>query len=141
MGKEPRRVARERAAQDSAEEVRRLESQIVSSRRRLDAYVDELDRRRHRLMSLRRPLPAVGLALGAAGMIAGFVVLAKRRSRSSSRSRRKSRDLRAALRRVVAHPDRVASDGKSPWSRVLVAVAPVAVKFLADAAFRSRRRR
>jgi hypothetical protein len=139
MGKEPRRVARERAARDSAEEVRRLESQIVSSRRRLDAYVEELDRRRHRLMSLRRPLPVLGLALAAAGVAVGIAALARRRAKRVPRSRRKARDLREALGRMVTHPERVASEGKSPWSRILVAVAPIAAKVLADALLRRRR--
>jgi hypothetical protein len=139
MGKEPRRVARERADRDSAEEVRRLESQIVSSRRRLDVYVDELDRRRHRVMSLRRPLPVLGLALAAAGGAAGIAILARRRARRVPRSRRKAMDLRAALGRMVTHPERVASEGKSPWSRILVAVAPIAAKVLADALLRRRR--
>jgi len=139
MGKEPRRVARERAARDSAEEVRQLESQIVSSRRRLDAYVDELDRRRHGLMSLRRPLPVLGLALAAAGVAAGAAALARRRAKRVPRSRRKARDLREALGRMVTHPERVASGGKSPWSRILVAVAPIAAKVLADALLRRRR--
>ena len=140
MGKEPRRVARERAAQDSAEEVRRLESQIVSSRRRLDAYVDELDRRRHRLMSVRKhPAPVIGVAVGAVALLAGTIIVIRRRKRRPARSRKKFEAIQDALTRMVAHPERVASDGKSPWSRVLVAVAPVAVKFLANAALKRRR--
>jgi hypothetical protein len=39
------------------------------------------------------------------------------------------------------HPERVASDAESPWSRVLVAIAPIVVKKLADAAVRFEPRR
>jgi hypothetical protein len=102
--------------------------------------VDELDRRRHRLLSVRRhPLPAIGIAAGAAAALAGVVFLIRRRSTRVGRSRRKARSLRDALRRVAAHPERVASEGKSPWSRILVAAAPVLVKVLADALLRRRR--
>ena len=136
MGKEPRRVE----SRISPETVRKLESEIERSRRRLDAYVDELDRRRHRLLSVRRhPVRVAGAALGAAAVIAGAIVIARRRSSRTARARRRATLLQDALGRVFAHPERVASAGKSPWSRVLVAVAPVAVKFLADAARRRRR--
>ena len=148
MGKEPHRVTKNGAARRapgpearvSPERVRRLESEIESSRRRLDAYVDELDRRRHRLLSIRRhPAPAIGAAVGALVLLAGTIVVIRRRRSRIARSRRKWEGLQEALARVVAHPERVASEGKSPWSRVLVAAAPVAVKFLADAALRRRR--
>jgi len=140
MGKKPHRVAEVSPALDSAGEVRRLESEIENSRRRLDAYVDELDRRRHRLLSVgRHPLPAVGLAAGAAVVFAGGVWLLRRRRTRVTRSRRKARRLADALRRAAAHPERVATEGKSPWSRALVAATPVIVRFLADAALRRRR--
>jgi hypothetical protein len=147
MGKEPHRLKTEadrkagkRAARAAPERVKRLESEIESSRRRLDAYVDELDRRRHRLLSIRRhPAPAIGLAVGVAALLAGAVVLVRRRRRRLARSRRKWEGLQEALARVVAHPERVASEGKSPWSRVLVAVAPMAARFLAEAALGRRR--
>lgn len=148
MGKEPHRVGGKSSASKAAkkptraapERVKVLESEIESSRRRLDAYVDELDRRRHRLLSVRQhPAPAIGAAVAAAALVAGTVVVIRRRRRRVARSRRKFDSLQEALRRAVAHPDRVASDGKSPWSRILVAVAPVAAKFLADAALRRRR--
>jgi hypothetical protein len=144
MGEEPHRLmeteAPDRPSRIAPEDVKRLESEIERSRRRLDAYVDELDRRRHRLLSVRRhPLPALGFAAGAAAIVAGAVWLGRRRSTRTARSRRKARSLRDALRRVAAHPERVASEGKSPWSRALVAAAPVVAKFLADAALRRRR--
>jgi hypothetical protein len=140
MGKESDRLARRRPQAPSAGDVERLESEIERSRRRLDAYVDELDRRRHRLLSVRRhSLPAIGIAAGAAAAFGGAVFLIRRRSTRVGRSRRKARSLRDALRRVAAHPERVASEGKSPWSRILVAAAPVLVKVLADALLRRRR--
>jgi hypothetical protein len=147
MGKEPHRVMKDgaarpagkKAARVSPERVQRLESEIESSRRRLDAYVDELDRRRHRWLSIRRhPGPALGAAVGALALVAGTIVLLRRRSRLD-RSRRKLENLQGAFARVFAHPERVASEGKSPWSRILVAVAPVAAKLVADAVLRRRR--
>ena len=139
MGKKPDRLTRAEAP-GSPRTVKSLESEIERSRRRLDAYVDELDRRRHRLVSLsRHPWPAAAGALGAVALVAGAVVLNRRRSRRIHRSRRKARNFREALLRMTEHPERVASDSKSPWSRVLVAVAPVVVKMLADAARRRRR--
>jgi hypothetical protein len=140
MGKKPHRVAEESPALDSAEEVRRLESEIERSRRRLDAYVDELDRRRHRLLSVgRHPLPAVALAAGAAVIVVGGIRLLRRHPTRAARSRRRARSLGDALRRAAAHPERVAAEGQSPWSRALVAATPVIARFLADAALRRRR--
>jgi hypothetical protein len=140
MGKEPRRLEKDRPKRDSPEEVRRLESEIERTRSRLDAYVGELDRRRHRLMAVRQhPVRAAGFAIGAAAVIAGAAMLVRRRSRRTDRARRRSKMLHDAVGRVLAHPERVASDAKSPWSRILVAVAPVAVKLLADAVRRRRR--
>ena len=157
MGKEPDRVSgadvreqvsssqekRRRPAEprkaESPRDLKRLEWEIARSRRRLDEYVDELDRRRHRLLAVREhPVAVAGTALGAAAAIAGAVVLIRRRSSTRRRAANRSRDLKDALNRMFAHPERVASDGKSPWSRVLVAVAPIVAKKIADAAFRRR---
>ena len=124
---------------ESPRDLKRLEWEIARSRRRLDEYVDELDRRRHRLLAVREhPVAVAGTALGAAAAIAGAVVLIRRRSSTRRRAANRSRDLKDALNRMFAHPERVASDGKSPWSRVLVAVAPIVAKKIADAAFRRR---
>jgi hypothetical protein len=156
MGKEPDRVSgadvreevsstekRRRSADtqkaESPRDLKHLEWEIARSRRRLDEYVDELDRRRHRLLAVREhPVAVAGAALGAAAAVAGTVILIRRRSSTRRRAVKRSQDLKEALNRMFAHPERVASDGKSPWSRVLVAVAPIVAKKIADAAFRRR---
>lgn len=152
MGKEPHRVKRVGLDRDVRDEVggdgqraetprdlKRLESDIARTRRRLDEYVDELDRRRHRLLAVKEhPAAAAGVALGAAALVAGAVILVRRRSAARRKAQRKSQNLWEALSRMAAHPERVASDGKSPWSRIAVAVAPILVKKIADAAISRR---
>ncbi len=141
MGKEPHRLEGPKADGDP-QDLQRLRAQIRGARRRLDAYVAELDRRRHRLLSVRDH-PAAAAAIGAAlgGLVAGIVYMARRRASAPSRSWKKARHFRDAVARMSRHPERVASDAKSPWSRVLVAVAPIVVKKLADAAVRFEPRR
>jgi hypothetical protein len=124
---------------ESPADLKRLEADIARTRRRLDEYVDELDRRRHRLLAVRQhPAAAAGVALGAAALVAGAVILVRRRAALRSRPKRKSQNLWEALGRMADHPERVASDGKSPWSRIAVAVAPILVKKIADAALQRR---
>ncbi|HEX4440911.1 MAG TPA: hypothetical protein VH854_12615 [Thermoanaerobaculia bacterium] len=127
---------------DSPRDLKRLEWEIKRTRRRLDEYVSEIDRRRHRLLAVREhPWAAAGAALGAVGLAVGIVVLVRRRAATRRRVRTRSTSLREAFGRMLDHPERIASEGKSPWSRVLVAVAPIVVKKVADAALRRRRTR
>jgi len=134
-----KRQSSETRKAESPRDLKRLEWEIARSRRRLDEYVDELDRRRHRLLAVREhPVAVAGAALGAVAAVAGAVLLIRRRSSKRRRAATRSQDLKDALNRMFAHPERVASDGKSPWSRVLVAVAPIVAKKVADAAFRRR---
>ena len=136
-----RRAEIRRLAQraESPRDLKQLERDIARSRRRLDEYVDELDRRRHRLLAVREhPAAAVGVGVAAVALVAGTVVLVKRRAATRRRTQRKSQNLWQALQRMTEHPERVASDSKSTWSRVAVAVAPILVKKLADAAMRKR---
>ena len=124
----------------SVRDLKQLESDIKRTRRRLDEYVDELDRRRHRLLAVREhPWAAVGVGLGVVALAAGTVVLLRRRATTRRRVQSRTQGLRQALGRMLDHPERVASDGKSPWSRVLVAVAPIVVKKIADAALKRRK--
>jgi hypothetical protein len=147
MGKESHRLRRRDVREDvgkpekaeSPKDLKRLEADIARTRRRLDEYVDELDRRRHRLLAVREhPVAAAGAALGAAALIAGTVVLIRRRASARRRTQRKSQNIWEAFHRMAQHPERVASDGKSPWSRIAVAVAPILVKKIADAALHRR---
>ena len=156
MGKEPDRVSggevrehpsssREKSRSADARkaasprDLKHLEWEIARTRRRLDEYVQELDRRRHRLLSVREhPVAIAAAGVGAVAAIAGTVILIRRRSSAKQRAATKSQDLKDAINRMFAHPERVASEGKSPWSRVLVAVAPIVVKKIADAAIRRR---
>ena len=140
MGKEQDRV-KPRAPENGHEDLKRLETEIERSRRRLDAYVDELDRRRHRFLSMREhPAAAIGIAAGALILVGGGAWLASRRRRPSRRARVHTSNLAQALGRMARHPERVAPDGKSPWSRVAVAVAPILAKVVADVALRRRGR-
>jgi hypothetical protein len=106
-----------------------LEQRAELLRERLLSTLDELDRRRHALVSLRvqaREHPAA-LVLVAAVSIAGMggaVVLAVRRARTR-RARLRSRRL-LALQRLWSHPERVAPEERgvlrSIGMRVLVAI-------------------
>lgn len=152
MGKESHRVKRVGLDRDVRDEVgrngqraetprdlKKLEADIARTRHRLDEYVDELDRRRHRLLAVKEhPAAAAGVALGAAALVAGTVILVRRRSAARRKANRKSQNLWEALNRMLEHPERVASDAKSPWSRIAVAVAPILVKKIADAAISRR---
>ena len=124
---------------ESPRDLKRLEWEITRSHRRLDEYVDELDRRRHRLLAVRRhPAAAAGVAAGVAALVVGGIVLVRRRASTRRHAARKSRNFREAWSRMLEHPERVASDGKSPWSRIAVAVAPILIKKIADAALKRR---
>jgi hypothetical protein len=141
MGKEPDRVERPHG-EERPRDLQRLRTEIGGARRRLDAYVEELDRRRHRLLSVRdHPAAATAVGLAILGIVGGVVYLARRRAQARSRSWRRARHFRDAVSRMSRHPERVASDAKSPWSRVLVAIAPIVVKKLVDAAVRFEPRR
>lgn len=136
-GKERAEARRLAQRAESPRDLKQLERDIARSRRRLDEYVDELDRRRHRLLAVRQhPAAAVGVGVAAVALIAGTVVLMKRRAATRRKTQRKSQNLWAAFQRMTEHPERVASDSKSTWSRVAVAVAPILVKKIADAAMK-----
>lgn len=122
MGKEPDRIG-ERGP--SPQDLKRLEREIAASRKRLSDLVAELDRRRHELLSLRAPpLRAAGIALAAAAAGGAAAVLLRSRSRPQ-RVRKRARGLGKAFERILEHPERVASDAKSPFSRIAIAVVPI----------------
>jgi hypothetical protein len=139
VGKEPDRLTP--AERDpSPLDIKRLEREIAESRKRLSDLVAELDRRRHELLSFRaRPLRTAAIALVGAAVAGGAAaVLLRGRSRLSVRKR--ARDLGKAFGRIFEHPERVASDAKSPFSRIAIAVVPILVKKIADRALERRRR-
>jgi hypothetical protein len=139
MGEKSHRVADD-SRRDSPLELQRLESEIARSRHRLDAYVDELDRRRHRLLSVRaHPGVAVGAAVGGLSVIAASVLLLRRRRRRIPRARARAEAFRDAFERVTRHPERVAREkNTSSWAKLLIAAAPAVVRILRET---SRRRR
>jgi hypothetical protein len=117
----------------TAETVDRLEKDIEETRGRLSRLFAELDHRRHEVLSVRaHPVAAAAVGAGIAAAAAGFVFLLRRRRETPRRMRVRTRKVWRALGRVVAHPERVASDAKSPISRVLVAAAPIVIKTIAS---------
>jgi hypothetical protein len=143
MGEEPDRVASDRpasaASDPSEQDLRKLESEIAASRERLSDVVAELDRRRHALLSPRaNPLGITAIAAGVAIVAAGAAVAIVRARKRRRRFAKRSRQLRYAVGRMVRHPERVASDAKSPLSRIAVVVVPILVKRIADRVFRRR---
>ena len=139
MGEEPNRVAP--APEDpSQQDLRKLEREIAASRERLGDMVAELDRRRHHLLSVREhPLGIAAVAGAAALLAAGATFLLIRRRARMTGMRKRARGLSDAFTRMVAHPERVAPNAKSPYSRIAVAVVPILVKKIADGIVRRKR--
>ena len=104
-----------------------LEHEAEIIREDLGALVGELDRRRHRAAR-----PVTALVLGLAGASLGGIVL----WRLVRRPRSRLHPFTKALRRVAAHPDRVAtSQPRVPRKIVgaaLSAAAAVAARHLAE---------
>ena len=139
MGEEPDRVAAPKE-DPSSQDLRKLEREIAASRERLTDMVAELDRRRHDLLSLRdHPLRTAAIAAGAATVAAAVTIVLLRGRTRGRDMRKRARRLSEAFSRMVAHPERVASDAKSPISRIAVAVVPILVKKIADRALRGSR--
>ena len=141
MGEEPNRVAPAPAPEDpSQQDLRKLEREIAASRDRLTDMVAELDRRRHHLLSVREhPLRIAGVAGAAAILAAGATFLLIRRRGRATALRKRARNFSEAFSRMIAHPERVASDAKSPLWRIAVLVVPILVKKIADRTFRRKR--
>ena len=131
--------------------VRALGDEITDVRRRLDALVMELDRRRHNVTDWRRHLRrhagtvAVG-ALAVAVVVAAPVVLARTRSRRRTTSSlvargaeftQKARRLGQAFERIADDPDRLAPTSAGLGSRVVVAVAAMMAQVLATSVLRT----
>ena len=132
--------------------VRALGDEITDVRRRLDALVMELDRRRHNVTDWRRHVRrhagtvAVG-ALVIAVSVAAPVLLARMRTRRRASSlmtrgaefTQKARRLGHALERIADDPDRLAprTAAAGLGSRTLVAMATMIAQALATSAMRA----
>ena len=149
MGQETTRVIEDNG---TSGRVRELGDEITDVRRRLDALVMELDRRRHNVTDWKRHLRrhagtvAVG-ALVVAVAVAAPVLLTRTRSRRQTFSlvargaglTRKARRLGQALERIAHDPDRVAPTATvaSLGSRTIVAMAAMMAQVLATSILRA----
>jgi len=107
-------------------EIQRLEQDVDQIRGRIGALVRELDHRRHDAFNLKLQfryhagrLVLVGVALAALVTAGVALVAARVRRRRSIKTR--VRRLRDALRRVGAHPERVAERTPTVSRKVLAA--------------------
>ncbi len=132
--------------------VRELGDEITDVRRRIDALVMELDRRRHNMTNWRRHVRRHGgaVALGAlviAVSVTAPVFLVRLRSRRrradtlmsrGTQFSEKARRLGQALERIADDPDRVAPRAAAGiGSRTVVAVATMIAQVLAQSAMRA----
>jgi len=149
MGQGTTRVVANNGADDR---VRELGTEISDVRRRLDALVMELDRRRHNVTDWRRHLRRHGRTIAAWMLVVAVAVtvrvaLARRRaryhdtagSRGARLARMTRRRLGQALESVASRPDRPASTerGHGLGSRIAVAVATVVAQALVASVLRS----
>ena len=129
--------------------VRQLGDEITDVRRRLDALVMELDRRRHNMTDWRRQLRlhareiALGVLVVAVAVTAPVAlarVRARRRSSLLGRGaelREKARRFGQAFERVAQDPDRLAPTTGGLGSRTAVAVAAMVAQALATTILRT----
>ena len=131
--------------------VRELGDEITDVRRRLDALVMELDRRRHNVTDWKRhlrqhartiALGALVVAVAAAAPAAFARVRTRRRSTLMARGAeftRKARRLGQAFERIAENPDRLAprAAGLSVGSRTAVALAAMIAQALGTSAVRA----
>ena len=119
MGEEPGRVEK-----SPPREVRRIASDIERTRRVLADYVEELDRRRHRLTD-RGPLLIAAAAAAVVLVGVGTALVLRRRARQAPSARAKR--LLEAAQRFSRHPDRVArKDGAI--KKAALALVPILAK-------------
>jgi hypothetical protein len=129
--------------------VRQLGDEITDVRRRLDALVMELDRRRHNMTDWRRQLRlhareiALGVVIVAVAVttpVALARVRARRRSSLLGRGaelREKARRFGHAFERIAEDPDRLAPTTGGLGSRTAVAVAAMVAQALATTILRT----
>ena len=131
--------------------VRELGDEITHVRRRLDALVMELDRRRHNVTDWRRHLRLHGRTLALGALVVAVAVTApvafarvRARRRGSLVTHgvaltQKARRLGKALERIADDPDRLAPTTAAAGlgSRVAVAVAAMMAQVLATSILRT----
>jgi hypothetical protein len=139
----------------SSGRVRELGDEITDVRRRLDALVTELDRRRHNVTDWRRHLRRHGRTIALGTLVVALAVtapLALARARARRRGglmtrglalTRKARRLGQAFERIANDPDRLAPPpaGAGLASRTAVAVAAMTAQVLATSLLRAMSRR
>jgi len=129
--------------------VRELGDEITDVRRRLDALVMELDRRRHNMTDWRRQLRLHGRTIAVGALVVAVAVTAPvALTRVRSRRRRsligrgvelgqKARRLGQAFERIADDPNRLAPPPPGLGSRTAVAVVTMMAQILATAIFRT----
>jgi hypothetical protein len=122
--------AADRVSDGAPATVRRVSSEIDSLRGELGSIVAELDRRRHELLDVRlqmrrHPAVTVVAASALALVLGGALALAVRGRRQRRRPAARARQVRHALARLLAHPERVAAE-PSVTARILTAAGTAA---------------
>lgn len=108
-------------------EVGRVAGEIDTLRHELGGLVGELDRRRHEALDLglqvrRHPVIAAVAATAVALVLGGALASLVRTRRQRRRPTVRARQTRRALRRLMAHPERVAAE-RSVTNKIATAVA------------------
>lgn len=113
----------------------RIERELSTLREEIGDIVGELDRRRRELfdlrLQLRRHPVAVPLAGVAVAVVLGAsVALLVRNERRKRRPSHKVRQLRRAMGRMMAHPERVGRGEPPPGEKILAAIGTAAATLL-----------
>jgi hypothetical protein len=113
----------------------RIEKELSTLREEIGDLVAELDRRRRELFDVRLQLQRHPMAVPLAGfalalVLGGAVALLVRNERRRRRPSHKARQLRRALGRMVAHPERVGRGEPPPGEKILAAIGTAAATLL-----------
>jgi hypothetical protein len=113
-----------------------LELNVELVRRRLDATIRELDRRRHDAFDVktqlrRHALPVIGGFVAFAAAVAAVTVWAIRRRVHRHRLVPRLHRLRSAVGRMVDKPDRVARENPNVVRKIAAAAGTTAATMLA----------